>query len=115
MKLDVDRKESSTDPRVAGSETDTPEHQAQFRSRLNLPRNFEFDTNLFWVDSVHNQNIGSYTRLDLRLGWRPIDHIELSLVGQNLTEGRHPEFGNGFFGLRSQVPRSVYGQVTVRY
>lgn len=115
MELDVDRDESSTDPRVAGSEADTPIHQAQFRSRLNLPRNFEFDTNLFWVDNVHNQNVGSYPRLDLRLGWRPIEHVELSLVGQNLTEGRHPEFGNGFFSLRSQVPRSVYGQVTLRY
>jgi iron complex outermembrane receptor protein len=115
MNLDVDRKQSSTDLTVEGSEDDTPIHQVHFRSRLNLPRNFEFDTNLFWVDNVQNQNVGSYTRLDLRLGWRPIEYVELSLVGQNLTENRHPEFGNGFFSVRSQVPRSVYGQVTLRY
>jgi iron complex outermembrane receptor protein len=115
MNLNVDRDQDSTDPTVEGSDDDTPIHQVHFRSRLNLPRNFEFDTNLFWVDNVQNQNVGSYTRLDLRLGWRPIEYVELSLVGQNLTENRHPEFGNGFFSVRSQVPRSVYGMVTLRY
>ncbi len=115
MLLDVDVSDRSTDLAVEGQQDDTPLHQVHVRSRLNLPRNFEFDTNLFWVDDLANQNVSAYTRLDLRLGWRPTEHLELSIVGQNLTESRHPEFGNGFFTLRSQIPRSMYGQVTIRY
>jgi iron complex outermembrane receptor protein len=115
MKLDVDPSSTSTDTAVSGQGHDTPLHQVHVRSRLNLPRNVEFDTNLFWVNDVSNQGVNPYTRLDLRLGWHPTEHVELSVVGQNLTEGRHPEWGNGFFNLRTQVPRGMYGLVTIRY
>jgi iron complex outermembrane receptor protein len=115
MKLDVDPKSGSTDATVDGQGRDTPINQVHLRSRLDLPREFEFDVNLWWTDDVENQNVSDYVRLDLRLGWRPVEHIELSLVGQNLAEERHPEFGNGFFSARSQIPRSMYGKITVRY
>jgi len=32
-----------------------------------------------------------YTRFDTRLGWKPNDNFELSLVGQNLFDPSHPE------------------------
>jgi iron complex outermembrane receptor protein len=115
MDLDVDVDDDSNDSLTANQGSDTPLHQVHFHTRLNLPYNFEFDTNFFWVGKVPNQDTGAYTRLDLRLGWRPIEHLELSVVGQNLTEAEHAEFGNGFFGVRSEVPRSMYGQVTIRY
>ena len=81
---------------------------------MNLPFELEFDTSLYWVQGLRSQPVGDYTRLDLRLGWRPLEQLELSLVGQNLTESRHEEFENGLFSLRSQVPRSVYAKVTWR-
>ena len=59
--------------------------------------------------------MSSYTRLDLRLGWQATEHLELSLVGQNLTDARHAEFENGLFSLSNQIPRSVYGMVTWRH
>ena len=114
MELDVSTEGSSTDVTSHGQEGDTPEHQIFVTSRLNLPWNFEFDSSLFWVSQLRSQTVPAYVRLDLRLGWQATQHLELSLVGQNLTEARHAEFENGLFSLRSQVPRSVYAMVTWR-
>jgi hypothetical protein len=112
MELDVSTEGSSTDVTSHNQEGDTPEHQIFLLSRLNLPWNFEFDSSLYWVSPLKSQTVPSYVRLDLRLGWQATEHLELSLVGQNLTDGRHAEFENGLFSLRSQVPRSVYAMVT---
>ena len=115
MKLDVDADPANADVVDKGQEHDTPTNQVHFRSRLNLPWHLEFDTHLFYVGEVSHQQAGEYTRLDLRLGWRPIESVELSVAGQNLTERRHQEFGSGLFSVSSNVPRSVYGRVTWRY
>jgi len=115
MKVDLDLKAGSTDDSTEGTEDDTPTHQVHFRSRMNLPGNLEFDTLLFYVGAVPNQNTEDYTRLDLRLGWRPVESLELSVAGQNLVQDRHQEFGDGFFTVGTSVPRSVYGKLTWRY
>jgi iron complex outermembrane recepter protein len=54
--------------------------------------------------------VPSYVSLDLRLGWRPVPNWELAIVGQNLLDKRHPEFGAP--ATRQEIPRSVYGKVT---
>ncbi|MEE8476084.1 MAG: TonB-dependent receptor, partial [Myxococcota bacterium] len=112
-RIQVDRS-SSTDLAAAGLEGDTPRHQFHLLSRLNLPHNLEFDTSLYFVDALRSQPVRDYTRVDLRLGWRPTQNLELSLVGQNLLESRHEEFESGLFSMRSRIPRSVYGMVTYR-
>ena len=114
MMLDVHRG-NSTDPTAKGQEDDTPEHQFFFRSLIDLPSNFELDTSVYFVGKVRNQDVGQYARLDLRLGWKPMPNLELSLVGQNLGESSHDEFGTSFTTLPTSVPRSGYGKVTWRY
>jgi len=105
------RDEVSADP----DEHDTPNNQFAVRSLINLPMNFELDTQVFWVGKVQSQSISSYTRFDARLGWRPIEAVELSVVGQNLTDQRHGEFGQGVLSLNSAIPRTVYGKVAFRW
>jgi iron complex outermembrane receptor protein len=114
MVLDVHRG-NSTDPTAKGQEDDTPEHQFFFRSVLDLPSNFELDAAVYFVGKVRNQDVGQYARFDLRLGWEPIPNLELSLVGQNLAESSHDEFGTSFTTLPTSVPRSGYGKITWRY
>ncbi len=115
MQVELDLKKSSNDLDTLGSEGDTPLHQFNIISHLDLPWNLEFDQALYFVGKVPNQDVASYVRLDLRLGWFPTERLELSLVGQNLTESRHQEFGDGFFSVATSVPRSGYGKVTWRY
>ncbi|HLG30965.1 MAG TPA: TonB-dependent receptor, partial [Candidatus Brocadiales bacterium] len=99
-------------------EGDSPEHQFQIHSYLNLPHNLEQDTALYYVSRLHSEeDISSYTRLDVRLGWHPRDDLELSLSVQNLLEKQNQENTGGagsFFGS-SEVPRSIYAKITWKF
>jgi outer membrane receptor protein involved in Fe transport len=59
--------------------------------------------------------VEQYVRLDLRLGYQPLEWLELSLVGQNLTDRRHYEGGDVTLGESTQVPRSGYAKATVQF
>ena len=94
------------------SEGDDPEHRFAIRSYVDLPRGVELDAWLRYVDSLPNPFIPSYTELDLHLGWRPSDRLELSIVGQNLLHERHAEF---FTARPEEVQRSIYGRTVWRF
>lgn len=86
---------SADSPTVAAPsilQGDAPQQQFQLRSYLTLRPNLDFDAALYYVGSMPAENVPAYTRLDLRLGWRFSDSLDLSLVGQNLL-GAHDEFG----------------------
>ena len=84
------------------------------------PHNAEFDTSLYYVTNLANLMVPSYIRVDARLGWRPMDQVEVSVVGQNLFDNQHPEFstlggaGGALIGgiTASEVPRSGYIKLT---
>ncbi len=94
----------------------SPRHQPEIRSLLNLRKNVEFDTSLKFVSRLTSQNVPGYARLDTRLGWRPGEAIEFSVVGQNLATPRHIEFvdNSGFF-VATEVERTVFGKITWRF
>jgi iron complex outermembrane receptor protein len=56
-------------------------------------------------------NIPAYATADIRLAWRPMAGVELSLVGQNLLEKRHLETISDQTAARHEVERTVYGKV----
>lgn len=93
-----------------------PSHQVQILSRLDLPNRLELDASLYYVGKLPDLGVPAYTRLDVRLGWRPRKDVELSLTAQNLTDNRHAEFAVDSSGTRGgEVPRSVYGKITWRF
>ncbi len=111
--LNIDFSPDSND-----TEGNDPKFQFNFRSYLDLSHNFEFDTMVYFVDELTNQDVPRYTRVDLRLGWRPDKNLELSLVGQNLQDDQHPEFREGRnvnITASTETPRSFYGKATWRY
>ena len=91
FQMDLKPDAGSTDTRAALLEGRDPEFQWNLISHLDLPSNFEFDQMLYYVDALKSQQLQSYFRMDLRLGWRPEKNIEVSLVGQNLLDNRHQE------------------------
>jgi iron complex outermembrane receptor protein len=106
-------KAGSTDPTKGASEANDPTHQFFIRSYVDLPAHFEFDTSLRYVDQLPQPLVPSYLTMDVRLGWRPNDRWEVSLVSQNLLEKQHREFGAGV--LAREIERSIYGKVTLRF
>lgn len=118
LKLSLDN-DSLAQPLIPlGSEAvedGVPSNSFQIRSSFDLPYDTEFDTAFWWVDKVKALNIGSYERLDLRLGWKPIESLELAFVAQNVTDGKHREWAHEFGYVGTQIPRSFYGALTWTY
>jgi len=101
------------------NETEDPQQQFFLRSSFDLPRNFELDSALRWVDKLIANNNGlpatvpSYFELDVHLGWHPMPKLELAIVGQNLLHNHHPEYGVPIaIPNREEIQRSVYGRVS---
>jgi iron complex outermembrane receptor protein len=92
-------------------ESNDPEHQVLLQSTLDIGKQLEFDWVARYVDRLPNPNVAAYISLDLRLGWRLTEGIALSLVGQNLLDGRHPEFVPDQPAPR-EIERSFYARLT---
>jgi iron complex outermembrane receptor protein len=88
-------------------EGNDPRNQFLVQSIMNLPGHLQADMVTRYVDSLANPSVRSYITSDARLAWEH-QSLEFSLVGQNLWRRRQREFG------AIAIPRSVYGQITVR-
>ncbi len=107
---------ASATTRTPSIALDSPEQQWNLRSFLDLPGNLEFDAAVYYVSELSHLGVPSYTRLDTRLGWRPTESLEVSVVGQNLLDSRHSEFGSANQAISAtQVKRSFYGKLTWRF
>jgi iron complex outermembrane receptor protein len=102
--------------RGAWLEGSTPRHQFGLRSSWDLPSNFQFDaqfralTRIRQIPAiVSGEGLPGYEEVDVRLAWDGWRQLELSIVGQNLLNSRHIEFGGP--GTRGEIERSVYGKV----
>ncbi|MBI3935275.1 MAG: TonB-dependent receptor [Acidobacteria bacterium] len=113
LQVRLERKPGSRDIAGGKSEANDPKNQFQLRSMMDLPRRVELD---FWVRHVsalpNPVPLPGYTTFDVRLGWRPTDRLELSIVGQNLPEKRHGEFQSTNPAIREETQRGFYGKIT---
>jgi iron complex outermembrane receptor protein len=91
-----------------------PRNQLSFISVLDLPRNVKCTLWVRYVDNLPTfAEVSNYVTMDARIAWKPIPTLELSLVGQNLLEPKHKEFGADMFGnISADVERSMYGKMT---
>ena len=97
-------------------EGESPRHQFNIRSYLDITDDLELNSALYWVDTIPDEGASSYVRLDLGLTWRPAPNVEVAVWGQNLLDDKHLAFGDDLFrALPLEVERSVYAQVTLRF
>jgi len=112
LMLDYKMDSNSFDFASESFEEETPHHLFSLRSSMDLPHDLELDLWLRFVDKLPGQHVDSYTTLDLRLGWKPTQNMELSLVGQNLLERKHAEFRQEVLEVQqTEIERSVYGKI----
>lgn len=106
---------SSTNTTLASrKEREAPHNIFHIRSQLNLLDNLEFDTVLYYVDSVPHYSIPSYIRLDMGLTWHVSKNMDFSIIGQNLLDRAHPEFGDDGV-IATETQRGVFGKLTWRF
>ena len=115
MQVDVRTKSDRIDLNLSRGEAADSNHQFSLRTSLDLPGNLEFDAGFRWVSRITNlvAEVPDYAELDLRLAWRPHPNLELSIVGQNLLNNHHAEYGT--LPGRQEIERSVYGKVLWRF
>ncbi len=88
----------------------SPNSQAVIRSLVNLPNKFEFDQTVRFVGSLPAQNVRRYVTADVRLGRHVTRGLDFSMVGENLFQPHHGEFGIDP-GPNVQIKRSVYAKL----
>jgi iron complex outermembrane receptor protein len=116
LQMDIQKNSDSLDPTNDNPNGSSPRHQWYLRSSIDLPKHFEQDTTLRFVDHLSGLNIPSYYSLDAHLGWRPISPVEFSIGGQNLLDNQHLEFLPDFINTApTVVKRTVYGSLTFRF
>jgi iron complex outermembrane receptor protein len=96
----------SADPAGTSAQGNDPEHTQMLRSLLNFTDRHEFDLTVRHVSALPNPVVPAYTAVDARFGWRVRSDLELSLVGQNLFDPGHVEFGTP--ATASEIPRAVF-------
>lgn len=98
----------------------TPKHKISLISRFTFNNGFSLDLMAYYVDEtkwsglVEDAKIDDYVRLDIRVSQKLFnDRLELSFVGQNVTDKLHPETSDvtGTY----EIERLMYGQMTINY
>jgi iron complex outermembrane receptor protein len=111
LKLSV----TALDPTQESAELLYPTHQAGVKILWNLSDTWTLDTTASHVDNLPGGNVDAYTRLDLNLGGELSKTLRFNLVGQNLLEKTHREFGSVTDINAAEVGRSVFAKLTWMY
>jgi iron complex outermembrane receptor protein len=100
---------------VPDTEGNSPHHEFQVRSLFNVSRNVRFDSALYFVGTLPGAQVERYARVDVRLAWKLSPALEFSAGGQNLLDPRHYEFDSGDLVNASQIGRTAFAKLTLRY
>ena len=94
---------------AAATEGASPRHRGLVRASLTVA---DVQLDAIWrrISSLPAQGVPAYSSLNARAAWRPWAPLELAVVGRDLLQAHHPEFGGG-----TEVERSVYGEVAWRF
>lgn len=107
QRISTTLKAGSTDLSGAtGLASNDPSQHWMLRSSFDIDQHKELDITLRRVGKLRLPEVPAYTSLDMRFGWRLTRELELSLIGQNLLDRSHPEFGAA--ANRSEFERSLF-------
>ena len=94
-----------------GIEGSSPRHQVLTQSGFDLPKHVSVDLLYRYVSALPGQGVRAYSSADASLAWNMTPHFRLSVVGQNLLQPHHAEFGTDP-GPLVQIKRGAYAKIT---
>lgn len=89
----------------------SPNSQVVARSLIDLPHHFEFDQIFRYVGALPAQKVPAYETADVHFGRHITRGLDFSIVGQNLLQPHHYEFGISP-GPNVGIKRGIYAQIT---
>ncbi|MEQ6122110.1 TonB-dependent receptor [Reichenbachiella sp. MALMAid0571] len=116
LEEDLKVEEGKEDINNARNEVADPQNQFSIRSSFLLPHRLSINPSFRWVDDliITEGSVPSYSELNAKISWEATDNIAISLVGRNLLNDYHVEYG---FANRETVAiqRSIYGKAIFRF
>lgn len=123
--IDVDIKldAGSTDNTRITKDTEgrTPTNMVNLRSHYSITDKFSIDNAVYYYDDIKKTGVAGagtikdYIRFDTQLSYEVADGIEFSLTGKNLLDDQHQEYIRATYNNTTEIPRSVFGKVTLRF
>ncbi|MFO0949274.1 MAG: TonB-dependent receptor [Planctomycetota bacterium] len=116
LDMQLHARSTSAQSQAEQIEGESPNNQFTVRSFLALTSRLDLDTSVYYVDNLPALNVPNYVRVDMRVGWRPTDSLELILGVQNMFDPEHQEYAPTVFtSATSVLERSIYGMVKWRF
>lgn len=106
---------TALDPTQESAELLYPTHQAGVKVLWNMSDSWTLDTTASHVDNLPGGNVDAYTRLDVNLGGQLSKTLRFNLVGQNLLDKTHREFGSVTDANAAEIERSIFAKLTWMY
>jgi iron complex outermembrane receptor protein len=98
---------------VATAEGANPAKQALLRASFDVGPDVEIDVTGRHVSALSSPAVPAYTAVDLRVGWRLGDDLQIAVTGQNLFDPGHGEFTP--IATRTEIGRGVFVELTARF
>jgi iron complex outermembrane recepter protein len=103
---------------LGGSSTEgqSPRNQAYVQASWDVGPRTEFDLIGRYVDRLPSLGVPSYTTMDARLAYWVTPNLEAAVVGRQLLDSSHSEFGFDTFtgNVNTEVQRDVYASLIWR-
>jgi iron complex outermembrane receptor protein len=103
----------------------SPEHMVSVRAAVDFLDNWQCNLWLRYIDEITTRNstnlldqtreLEDYYLLDINLVWSPTEHMDISLVGQNLLEDEQLQYTSEYVTPPTAIERSFFAKLTWRY
>lgn len=103
------------DPTQEGAEKIYPQHQAGIKLFWNINTHWTLDTSTTYVDDLTAFNIDDHVSLNINISAKINEHLRVNLIGQNLTDNSHREFGSSDDINSGEIERSIFGKLTWQF
>jgi iron complex outermembrane receptor protein len=103
---------TALDPKQEDEELLYPKYQTGIKVFWNIGNSWTLDTWATHVDKLPAGNVDDYTRLDINLSGQLTKALRFNLIGQNLLDNQHREFGSTQDVNAAEIERSILGKLT---
>jgi iron complex outermembrane receptor protein len=107
LKIDLQKDSELIDDRSLKDETNSPKHQASLQSIFQISPTINLTTAIRYVDEIPRYDVDSYWSADLHLQFALTRDLDLSVVGNDLLDEAHAEYGSVQNTQQLMVERTV--------
>jgi iron complex outermembrane receptor protein len=112
LQMDIEKSHDSLDIEpVSQIEGSSPKHEVSVLSGLDFAKVLSLDLTYRYVGALPALTVPAYSTADVRFDWQANRQFKFSVVGRNLMQPHHAEFG-GDPGPLVGIKRGAYGQIT---